>query len=469
MSVRVVPASDGAGEQQVGWHALTESPVEGVPLELRLTGRRARGRRVTPPVLARGRRAGERLLIYTQDGLGLGHLRRASSVAAEFLRGNTEGSVLTISDSPLGSLLRDVPHHDYLKLPSIVKTGPGDWRPHSLPLEIGELRRLRSRLILEAATAFRPDVMLVDHMPHGALGELLPTLSALRHSPTRIVLGVRDIIDDPAVVQHRWRTEGAFDALAAFYDQVLVYGSSEVFDLPVAYAWPSELARLVRFCGYVCTPAPVGQRRLPARRLGLEPRGSMVVAMAGGGADAHALMSTLVDAVPAICAARPSTFVIVTGPFMPDAERQDLKRRAAGLPVRLRTMVGDPLRYLAAADLVVAMAGYNTTMEVLRVGTPALLVPRSGPSAEQRMRARRFAERGWVSQLDPDELAPERLATAVLNALSAEVATPAVAPPDLGGLVRAAESLHAAALAARATVTARRHATVATRVGEQVV
>ncbi|MGH7750430.1 MAG: glycosyltransferase family protein, partial [Candidatus Dormibacteria bacterium] len=338
-----------------------------------------------------------RLLIYTQDGLGLGHLRRASSLAAEFLRSDPEGSVLTISDSPLGSLIRDVPHHDYLKLPSIVKAGPGDWRAHSLPMSIGEVRRLRSRIILEAATAFQPDVLLVDHMPHGALGELLPTLGALRDSPTRIVLGIRDIIDDPTVVRHRWHTEGAFDALATFYDQVLVYGSSEVFDLPEEYAWPAELARMVRFCGYVCTPAPVTQRRIPARRLGMEPRGSMVVAMAGGGADAHALMSTLVDAVPRITAARQATFVIVTGPFMPDAERDDLKRRIVGLPVRLRTMVGDPLRYLAAADLVVAMAGYNTTMEVLRVGTPALLVPRRGPSAEQRMRAQRFAERGWVS------------------------------------------------------------------------
>ncbi|TMD97283.1 MAG: glycosyltransferase [Chloroflexi bacterium] len=120
----------------------------------------------------------------------------------------------------------------------------------------------------------------------------------------------------------------------------------------------------------------------------------MIVAMAGGGADAYALMRTLVDAVPEIRATQPCTFVIVTGPFMPELERRDLKQRAEGLPVRLRTMVGDPLKYLAAADLVVAMAGYNTTMEVLRMGTPALLVPRRGPSSEQRMRARRSRPAG---------------------------------------------------------------------------
>ncbi|HEY0409491.1 MAG TPA: glycosyltransferase, partial [Candidatus Dormibacteraeota bacterium] len=115
------------------------------------------------------------------------------------------------------------------------------------------------------------------------------------------------------------------------------------------------------------------------------------------------------------------------------------------------------------------MAGYNTTMEVLRVGTPALLVPRRGPSAEQRMRAQRFADRGWVSQLDPDELEPGRLAAAVVGALGRGAATPVVPRPDLGGLARAAESLHAAALAARATVTGGRDPADAVRAGGQVV
>jgi predicted glycosyltransferase/nucleoside-diphosphate-sugar epimerase len=445
-----------AGER-LGWQPKTDLTV-GVrnQIEWHLARRQARPPRpVGPTIRPVAERQGARLLTYTQDGLGLGHLRRAASVAAEFLRREPAGWVLTISDSPLGTLLPSLPNHDYLKLPSIVKAGPGDWRPLSLPLDFSEVQKLRARLILEAVTAFRPDVLLVDHMPHGAMGELLPTLEALRDSPTRVVLGVRDIIDAPSVVKRRWRAEGALDALTRYYDQVLVYGSRDVFNLSTEYGWPAKLAALVRYCGYVCTPdAPADAKRVRARRLAGLPRGRMVVAMAGGGADAHELMSTLLDAVPQICAEQPSTFVIVTGPFMPDDERRSLKRRAEKLPVRLRTMVRDPLSYVAAADLVVSMAGYNTTMEVLRLGTPALLVPRRGPSCEQRMRARRFAERGWVSQLDPDELSPGRLAEAVLAAISAEQPADPVAPPDLDGLARAVEHLHAAALSAHAGGTA---------------
>ena len=77
------------------------------------------------------------------------------------------------------------------------------------------------------------------------------------------------------------------------------------------------------------------------------------------------------------------------------------------------------------------MAGYNTTAEILSIGTPAVLVPRSAPSAEQRMRARLFGERGWVHVVDPDDLCPETLADAVLEALSGE---PAPERPDLTGL-----------------------------------
>ena len=104
----------------------------------------------------------------------------------------------------------------------------------------------------------------------------------------------------------------------------------------------------------------------------------------------------------------------------------------------------------------------------MRVGTPALLIPRRGPSAEQRMRARAFAERGWVSQLDPDNLDPGRLAGAVLRALDGGPSA-ASAPPDLGGLARAARALHSAALAARATVTSRRPPAVVALPDGQVV
>jgi predicted glycosyltransferase len=382
-----------------------------------------------------------RLLIYSQDGLGLGHLRRTTLLAGEFLAARPGGSVLTISDSPLGQFFSAAAGHDYLKLPSIRKVGPGNWSPVSLSAPFRDVLTLRKETIRSVALHFEPDVVLVDHMPHGAMGELLPTLEALADTPARLVLGIRDIIDAPATVRRRWRLEGALEAVESYFEDVLVYGEQDVFDVGHEYAWPASIRDRLRYCGYVCAPS-----RTPAADtvrtayLAEHPDSRLIVAMAGGGADGYELFETLLRSFPSLTADRPCVLVVVTGPFLPEAELRSLQQLSAGLPVHLVSHVDDSLSYQRAADLVIAMAGYNTTSEILSLGTRALLVPRRGPSAEQQMRARRFAERGWVSWLPPASLSTENLTVAVLDALDSPV-DPASRPPDLLGRQRAARHL----------------------------
>jgi predicted glycosyltransferase len=152
-------------------------------------------------------------------------------------------------------------------------------------------------------------------------------------------------------------------------------------------------------------------------------------------------LRTLVDAAPRILAGRRDRIVLVTGPFMPPDEQLDLRRRARRLPITVHRSVDDSLEHLAAADLVISMAGYNTTAEILRLGRPCVLVPRKGPSAEQRMRAELFSERGWVRWLHPEDLDPGALAAAVNAALS-EVPSPRrPVAPELDGRRRAVQRL----------------------------
>jgi predicted glycosyltransferase len=374
-----------------------------------------------------------RLLIYSQDGLGLGHQRRTTLLADEFLRRCPGASALTISDSPLGKFFSSAAGHDYCKLPSVQKVGPGDWRPVSLSCSFADVLEVRRAMLRTTVQAFRPDVLLVDHMPHGAMGELVPTLDMLRDEPTVVVLGLRDILDAPSVVRERWRLEGAYEAVERHYDRVLVYGSSDVFDVATEYDWPDAARSKIRYSGYVCAPPPVGPDSVRSEFLDHARDGALVVAMAGGGADAYPLFDALLAAVPSIQAAGSCHIVLVTGPFLPVERQRELARRAEGLPVTVLGSVPDAVSFAASADLVVAMAGYNTTAEILSVGTRALLVPRPGPSAEQQMRARLFAERGWVEWLRPQDLSAETLGTAVTSALHTRPAMAPVRPPDLTG------------------------------------
>ena len=376
-----------------------------------------------------------RLLIYSQDGLGLGHQRRTSLLADEFLRSCPGASALTVSDSPLGKFFpSSSPGHDYCKLPSVRKVGPGDWTPVSLCSTFTDVLEMRREMLRSTVLGFRPDVLLVDHMPHGAMGELVPTLEALRDEPTVVVLGLRDILDAPAVIRERWRLEGAYEAVDRYYDQVFVYGSADVFDVATQYGWPAATGSKIRYSGYVCAPPPSAAPESARSRYPTAPDGGrLLVAMAGGGADAYPLFDALLAAMPLVQASVPCHLVLITGPFLPAARRAELVARARGLPVDVVTSVPAPPRHAASADLVVAMAGYNTTVELLSVGTPALLVPRAGPSAEQQMRARLFAERGWVDWLPPHDLTADALAAAVVRALHRPRATASARPPDLTG------------------------------------
>ena len=389
-----------------------------------------------------------RLMMYSQDGLGLGHMRRTSEIATEVVRHRPDAAILTINDSPLGNIFGSGRNHDYVKLPSIEKVGPGDWRGVSLPLGFDDIRTMRESILSSSVRHFSPDILIVDHMPHGAMGELVPALETLRATKpwATIVLGLRDILDAPDVITQRWNAEGAFDAIERFYDMILVYGSPGVFDIAKEYRFPPSVASKLRYCGYLCTAAtPRSAARVRARyRRTMHPDAKLLVAMAGGGADAFPMMDALVTAVPAIQARHDVSLVLVTGPFMPPAERRTLAARATGLPVRIRSSVSDPLSYVDAADLVVAHAGYNSTIEILRSGKPALLVPRPGPSAEQRTRARLFANRGWIDAVDPDEVDAELLSHAVVMALEGHRPALNGNGPDLGGLKAAVGHLMSA-------------------------
>ena len=174
--------------------------------------------------------------------------------------------MLTICDSPVGQFFSTASGHEHLKLPSIRKVGPGDWTPVSLSMPFTEVLAVRKDIIRAAAMSFRPDVLLVDHMPHGAMGELVPAPRGTGAHRVRMVLGLQDILDAPATVRQRWHLEGAFEAVERHYDDVLVYGSREVFDVATQYGWPAPISSRLRYCGYVCSSAPVTSRTRLRRR-----------------------------------------------------------------------------------------------------------------------------------------------------------------------------------------------------------
>jgi predicted glycosyltransferase len=275
------------------------------------------------------------------------------------------------------------------------------------------------------------------------MGELLPALEAIKHSRihTQVVLGLRDILDSPDVTIERWKVEGAYDVIERYYARILVFGMQDVYDVAEKYQIPESERKKVFYCGYVTNLATaVNAPKLRARYLANQSSDvPLVVVMAGGGADAYPMMSTLFDALPKVLENQPCVLAVITGPFMPIDLIADLTGRSIGYPVHMMESVNDSLSHIAAADLVISMAGYNTTVEILRMKKPAILIPRAGPSAEQRTRARLFAEKRWVDMIDPDDLTPDILAERICQHLSQPFERNPNDLPDLDGASSAAK------------------------------
>jgi predicted glycosyltransferase len=362
-------------------------------------------------------------LLYSYDALGLGHARRMTGIARAVLPSRPDISALLVTCSPQIDALPVPAGLDYVKLPSARKVSTSQYVARTMRLEPDRLRDLRATILEEVARSFQPDFFLCDKSPCGLMGELAPTLDRIRtESPaTRMVLGWRDILDAPERVRAEWRKSGALSHIDRWYDEVWVYGDPALFDVREEYDLPRHIADRVRYVGYL-TPT-VSAEAIADARTELETlapgepgSGPIALVTVGGGEDGESLIQRWLAAVRAGLLPAGLRTVAVTGPMMPE-DAQLRIAEAAPASVAVTRYIGGLEAYSAAADLVIGMAGYNTSCELLGARTPAVLVPRASQREEQRMRASRLAARGLVQSVDGPDVTPEVVAAAACRAL----------------------------------------------------
>lgn len=371
----------------------------------------------------------DRILLYSHDTFGLGHLRRNLAIAASLLGSRAGRQVVLITGSTVSDRFVHPAGLTIVPIPPMVKVGSDTYVPRHPSLSASAARHCRRAIINETARRLRPDVFLVDHSPAGMDGELLDVLSDLRrHSPaTRLALGLRDILDEPERVRDVWRRNEIYRLLDEVYDELYVYGSKDIFDIGDAYDLAPSTRERLAYCGYIDKPPG------PASP-GAEPpsmAGPYLLATAGGGGDGNAVLAAATLAAEMVGLRS----LIVTGPLMEDSARAQLQRDAA---IRTGTTVVSfhpALRSaMQGAALVVTMGGYNSLCEAVATGTPTVVVPRIAPRREQAMRAERFARRGLVDVVLPGPDLEDRLISSVAVALAAP--RRARRPLDFGGLDR---------------------------------
>lgn len=349
----------------------------------------------------------KRILIYSHDTFGLGNIRRMLEIARHLTATSARVSVLVLTGSPMLHAFRIPERVDYVKLPCLARDVDGRYAPRLADMSLDATVRMRANLIRGAIAGFDPHLILVDKKPFGVENELSGALADFPARATRpkLVLLLRDILDTPEATIPVWRRQGYFEAIDAYYDEVLVVGSPEVYDLRREYAFPPFAAAKVRFCGYIARQPGRTSRAAVRECLGVKSGEPLLLVTPGGGQDGFSLIEHTLRALlvqhPAAC---PRTH-IVCGPELAADARQRIEQSARCQPrVTVQEFSDDMMSLMAAADVVVAMGGYNTVCELMTLHKRVIVVPRVRPVQEQLLRAERMAARGLLRMLHPDEL-----------------------------------------------------------------
>ncbi|MEO1733393.1 MAG: glycosyltransferase [Pseudomonadota bacterium] len=336
-----------------------------------------------------------RIMLYSHDTFGLGHLRRSRTLAGEIVQALPGSSALIITGSPVAGRFAFSDGVDHIRLPGVIKRSDGSYVSHALDIDIDTTTNLRAALIRAAVNEFNPDIIIVDKEPTGFRGELLPTLEDLKsQGRTQLVLGLRDVLDEPHILKAEWQKKEAIEATERFYDEIWVYGLRSIYDPVDGLGFGPETRARMHWTGYL-------RRHLHPDSTNEPYDDRYILVTPGGGGDGFALVNLVLSAYEADPFLQPKA-VVVYGPFLSGETRQDFEERVARLNGRV-VAVGFESQIetlYSHAEGVICMGGYNTFCEVMSFDKPAVIVPRTVPRLEQYIRASRAEELGLVRMLD---------------------------------------------------------------------
>ena len=348
-----------------------------------------------------------KVFFYVQHLLGIGHLKRAATIARALRAAGIEVT-LASGGMPVDGI-------EVFQLPPVASP---DFKTlvdrHGRPVDEAWKARRRDALL----AAFQDhDALIVELFPFGRRQmrfELIPLLEKARSS--LVVSSVRDLLQPNAAKEAE-----AVECFDRYFDHVLVHGDPRIARFDETFGLAARLAGRLHYTGYVVDEPPAGG----------EAGAGEVLVSAGGGAVGKKLLEAAIAARP-LTRLRERTWRVLAGVNAadlgaPGGDGVIVERARNDFTLRLRNCV-----------LSVSQAGYNTVVETLQAGARAVLVPYAGGGeSEQTSRARLLAGRGLVQVVEEDALAPQALAAAIERALAAP--RPAARDIDLGGARRSAE------------------------------
>lgn len=359
-----------------------------------------------------------RVFCYVQHLLGTGHQWRLAAIARALVARGCEVTYVS-GGFPLPDL--DVGSARFVQLPP-ARAADSSFKQlvdeHGQPVDEA-WRRRRCELLLAVFAEARPDVLLIETFPFGRRllrFELLPLLEAAhaRAPRPRVVCSVRDILE---YRPQRAREDEIVEFVQTRFDLVLVHSDPRFVPFDVSFPAAARIADRLRYTGYVLSRDEVAANGAGAGE---------VLVSAGGGVVGERLLRIAIAARELSGLARASWRLLV-GHGLAQARFADLQALAPQGVVIERNRADFPAR-LRSCAVSISQGGYNTVLEVLDAGTPAVIVPYADDhEKEQVVRARLLAAHGLIEVVENEALTAPALAQAIDRAAH----TPRRAPPPV--------------------------------------
>jgi predicted glycosyltransferase len=281
---------------------------------------------------------------------------------------------------------------------------------------VAQIKKERRQMLFSLYKKASPDVFIVELYPFGRRGfsfEIDPILKGIRYQilkPGRVICSLRDILVDRRKYKASYEAK-VVDLLNNYFDALLIHSDPSLLKIDATFSSIEQITIPVVYTGFVTPkPSPNARRRL-RKKMGVKKNDKLIVASLGGGKVGRSLLEAVLDAFQLIDASNNCFLAVFTGPFM---EQQDVDRlqKQSSKKISVERFTPEFLSYLAAADLSISMAGYNTCMNILAAKVPALVWPFS-QNREQRFRAERLSENSAMRVLNKHDLKPSRLANII--------------------------------------------------------
>lgn len=362
----------------------------------------------------------KKIMFYCQYLAGMGHLVRSAEIIRSLVK---DFEVCFISGGQVVPGFELPPTAKVIHLPAVWEEG-SELKPVDNSQSIETIKENRKNILLKHFEQFEPDCLITECFPfskHKLMFELMPLLERVKSSErsVKVICSLRDLImTQPMTARSRAkRQEKVCNLINQYYDLVLFHADPQIQKLEECFPKVKDLNCEVYYTGYVAQSPPEDIAPTDEDLVGLSQEAPMIVASVGGGRHGYQLLRTLVETSPILETALPHKIHAFAGPFMAEAEFLQLQTMAVGGNLTLRRYTSHLIDYMTQAELSVSLAGYNTTMNILRTGVRSLVFPSASEhqTGEQTLRSEKLERLGVVNILHPDELVPDRLAEKIIT------------------------------------------------------